>query len=134
MYCKKFKIAIILFLLFCGSCTTTNCLQKRVPKQLRYIENELRTDLGDRCYSIRPLIRKENDIGIYSYGIKGHYLLYTFIDVFMFDGDTVIYTRLYDSLNIKTFIDSNSFSEQKIRKFNKRVKILNNKIKSSNIW
>ncbi|MCL2131372.1 MAG: hypothetical protein FWH36_02785 [Lentimicrobiaceae bacterium] len=114
----KFKTVIILLLLFFGSCTTTKWCGKRLPERLWHIEDELKTNLGirmNRCYSmrIRPLITKENDIGIYSYGIKG--IHYSF-RVFMYDGDTVFYTMPNDSLSMKKFIDSNQFSRLKGQK------------------
>ena len=158
----RFQILILLFLLFFGSCitnkmttenttTTTYVYTKsivdttttvkwhyteRVPEQIRYIEKDLAANLDVnyipdvQFYLMWNFIRKDNDVGIYLYREIGpHIPIY---HAFMYDGDTVVYTNIEDSLGMKNFLKTNQFSRQKIRKFNKIVKFIKKDNKTIN--
>ena len=123
------KITIIFFLLLFGSCASKNrYYAKRVPERIRYIEKDLALNLGMhyipnvQFYVMCNVIKKKKDIGIYLYKEIGHHQRMSY--VFMYDGDTIFYTNIKDSLGMKTFIESNSFPTRKIKKCNERLEII----------
>jgi hypothetical protein len=99
---------------------------ERVPKRIQYIEKELSSNLGilyipdNQFYVMYTLIAKKNDVGIYAYKKIGTHL--SIHHVFMYNGDTVVFTNIEDSLIINTFMKSNSFSKKKI---NRKIKLFN---------
>ena len=101
---------------------------KRVPDKIQYIEKDLASNLGvtyipnKQFYAMYPLITKNNDVGIYLYKKISPHL--PTCKVFMYNGDTIFFTNIEDSLGMKTFIDSNRFSKHKIRKFNKDTEVI----------
>lgn len=126
---KEKVLFIFVVLLIVGCKSKPEWFYKRLPEQLLYIENDIKanlakgTNLTNYGYFIRPIATKKNDIGIYLYAIAKPHLVWH--HVFMYDGDTVIFTNLKDSIGMCQFLQENNFSELEIKKWKKTVKFLN---------
>jgi len=126
LYRVKITFCFILFFVSCA--TPSNWYTTRVPNQLRYIERDLALNLEiqhyipDRqFYLMWNLIKKKDDVGIYLYRKIGPHIPIT--HAFMYNGDTVFYTNIMDSIGMKVFLESNQFSKRKVKKFNKKLEL-----------
>jgi hypothetical protein len=127
---------ILILLLFFGGCKwyesgTMKWYEEKVPEQLLYIEKKLVKNLQTGSnwsngggYYIITMIAKKNDAGIYSYAERSVHRFW--FHTFMFDGDSVYYTNINDSVGMFNFLDSNHFSKREIKKFHRNLNRLKN--------
>lgn len=137
----RVKLLSLLSFVITSCATPTGWLTTRVPKQIRYLESDLAVNLGrttpiypnTQFYLMWPLITKSNAIGIYLYSRIGPHIRIT--HAFMYDGNTVFYTDITDSIGMKSFIESNQFSKRKIKKFDKKLELFKKDNESENeLW
>ena len=129
------KVAIYLFLIACSvSCSlfkksTGSRDQIAIPKELKHIEpkiietiNNTATSKATDYYLTKVIVKKDN-IGIYSF--SGRRVQSSYYYVFMYNGDSTIFTTLTDSIGMCQFLEKNNFSKWEIEKWDRRVKFLN---------
>ena len=120
-----FLFVLLLFMTGCGTFYKYPIwFYKGLPEQILYIENDIKRNLEQASgqtingYFIRPITTKKNDIGIYSYSsaVLCHNIWY---HAFMYNGDTVLFTNMEDSIGMSKFLQENNFSKSKIKEWNK---------------
>ena len=127
----KFKTILLYGIL---SIVCTNCalyMENRIttPDELQCFKQDILDVLNDSAkynfsdyYLTKVIVRKDNT-GIYSFTDRS--IHHSYYDVFMYDGTTITFTNLEDSVGMRQFLEKNNFSKFEIIKWKKRVKLLN---------
>ena len=101
-----------------------------------FLQKDLEVDWKVNDYFLQSIVRKDNDIGIYTYTYPGAHRVYK--RIFMYDGTkNVINSNINDSIGMQKFLNKNNFSKEEMNEYIKnfnRIKAFNEDVYRNYSW